>query len=374
MTRASLVLVLGVVLLSGCPRSRDGGGGGGDVPIDGLMPEIISAYCDLLLRCDFGGSDASGIRLLLGDATRCRDYLGRAFESDSEVGPLIDAVNAGRIVYDAAAARACIDTVRSGCSASLGGADFDGACDDVFSGTIAEGGDCWFDSECAPGLGCDFASGTCPGACAPGAGGFICDTTPCSEDEECFYPDGGTTPRCVTPMLGADAAEGQPCGLVEEGAESVTRRACAPGLWCTGNASTIGTCRAPIAAGAPCTSEGDRCVDGHFCAGGSCRAVTIVRTPGGPCDEAMLQICDPLLRLECQSGACVEITDGNAGSPCRGGDFSETTCDEGLVCHRDTMTCGAPKSAGAGCESDDECASGSCDFTAMTCRDRYCSA
>jgi hypothetical protein len=242
----------------------------------------------------------------------------------------------------------------------------------AFTGTVSEGGECYLDEECAPGLGCAFTGSVCPGTCTVGGtGGFLCGDAACSDGQQCFFPATGTA-RCVSEVLEPDAGEGQPCGLIEEGADALTRRACMAGLWCTGDGQSIGTCRAPIAAGAACASSDEVCVDGHVCAGGSCRAITLVQTPGGPCDEAMLQICDPLLRLECQSGACVRVGDGATGSPCQGGDFGALACNEGLVCHRDTASCGTPKPAGAACLAGAECASGSCDDEAGVCRDRYC--
>jgi hypothetical protein len=343
------------------------------VSIDALPAEIVSAYCDLLFRCDVGTSDdAIAARLILRDSATCAEYLERAFLSDTQIGALQQAVEAGTVAYDAAAAGRCLDSLRAGCRASVSGAELGGPdCDAAFTGTVAEGGGCYLDEECVDGLGCDFASGTCPGSCATvDTGAFTCGGAVCADGEECFFPETGIE-RCVTEVLQADAGEGQPCGLVEEGTDTVTRRGCVTGLWCTGDSYQIGTCRAPIAAGASCAGN-DRCVAGHVCAGGSCRAVTVVRTPGGPCDETMLQVCDPLLRLECVAGSCTEFTDGRSGSPCRTGDFGEITCNPGLVCHRDTTTCGSPKAAGTPCVADGECASGSCDAMASTCRERYC--
>ncbi len=370
MTRTWLWLASGLAL-AGCSRSSDRGSSGGDIPIESLGEAQAEAICDVLFRCE--GVDDDRIKLVFRDAATCREYLSQMLDT-SRIEALERAVAEGTVVYDSHAAARCVGTVDSGCGAVVSGFDGRGDCDVVFTGTVAEGGDCFLTTECRPGLSCSFETETCPGRCvtespSPGyCGGVSCDV---AAGEECFYPPGVGEERCVTEIVEPDATEGMPCGLVAETETQVTRRACAPGLYCTGDAYTVGTCRTPIAAGATC-SDSDVCVSGHLCADGSCREVTIVRTAGGTCGGALLQVCDPLERLECVSEVCAEIGDGTAGSPCRNGDFGELTCNEGLVCEADTRTCVAPKPAGASCGSSRECASGSCDYTTSTCRDRYC--
>lgn len=369
MTRACAVVCLAAVLLAGCPKSREGDGGG-DIAVETLPRELAAAYCDLIFRCELSGEDSAALELLFEDRSACTSYLESAVFSTGKIDALERAVSEGTVVYDAAAARTCVASVGADCSATVSGADIGDAdaCDAVFTGTVAEGGTCWIDEECAGDLGCDTDAG-CPGTCTAG-GGFTCGGEVCSADQECYYPEGGPE-RCVTEVIQADGAEGEPCGLVSETATEITRRACREGLWCSGDSYTMGTCRTPIPADGSC-SMGDVCVDGHVCAGGTCRAVTIVRTAGAPCDETALEICDPFARLECTGGSCVEFTDGADGSPCRSGDFGELSCNAGLVCHGDTDTCGPPRSAGETCSANRDCASGSCDYVAETCRERYC--
>lgn len=380
-----LALGVALALAAGCPDSRGGGGGGGGpVSIDALPTETADAYCDLLLNCLGGGDDTAGIRLLLADPLQCRDFVRRAFLQQGDFGDLIEQVRGGTVMYDGAAAGACLAEVGRTCAAILsGGSPFE-SCATVFTGTVAEGGSCFIDEECAGDTHCDHGMSfpeACPGVCRPRVAlGEVCfGSDECSREGVsgavgCEWDEATMSSRCLEVRAEADAGEGQPCGLVSQTSTTQTIRACARGLWCTADESSMGVCRAPIAAGAACTSSDEVCVDGHFCAGGVCRAVTIVRTAGQACDEATLTVCDPLARLACVAGTCQSTGSGTAGSMCGTGDLIEViSCNEGLVCHRDTMTCGAPKPAGAACETGIECDSGDCDSSTMTCRARRCS-
>lgn len=372
MARACFCVGLAAALLAGCPKSREDGGGGGDIPIEMLRAELAAAYCDLIFRCEFGGGDFANLELLFGTRAACEDYLESYAFAGGEIDALMRAVAEGTVAYDASAARECASSIGSGCSATVSGTELgdSASCDVVFTGTVPEGGSCWIHEECVAGFGCEFSGGTCPGTCTAD-GGFSCGADGmCPAEQECFRSETGTQ-RCVTEILEPDAAEGEPCGLVAETETEIRRRACRPELWCTGDSYTMGTCRAPIAGGQPCSS-GDVCADGHLCVVGVCMEVTVARTEGAPCGESMVTVCDPFARLECVDGTCVETTDGASGSPCRTGDFGEVTCDVGLVCHGDTDTCGAPREAGEPCTLDRQCASGSCDGSTGTCRERYC--
>jgi hypothetical protein len=315
-----------------------------------LATEVAEAYCNAILRCEIADAELIVIKHAFGDGASCAGYMGRRMEGFEG---LEQAVAAGTVAYDGAAARACVDDLRTSCSAAVRGLERDDSCYRAFSGTVTEGGDCHLYEECAGELACDFGDGTCPGTCTEGSGsagegfaGLRCGGSVCSEGQECFFTetdDEVDVEHCVGESIGPDAAEGEPCGLVSETDDEVTRRACRPGSWCTGSAYTIGVCQAPIAAGAACGGEEEVCAAGHVCMEGSCRALTVVRTRGAACNEEELRLCDPSLGLECVDGTCAVLAD-------------------------------EPGAAGAPCVTGGECASGACDDVAGTCRDRYCDA
>lgn len=372
MGRTELVGAVLALLLVGCPDSRSPGGGGA-VPFDALERELAEAYCDLLLDCHPGGGDTVYIRLYLAERAQCVEVLTRLVEAQGTFARLEPLIDRGTVAYDGAAARRCIDGFTGSCAGVFyDGFDASPACHATFEGTVPEGGSCAHHEACAGDAYCDLPSGTCPGTCRPRLPvGAACGVEGrCGEGLICHYPE-VADPHCVEVETGPDAAEGEPCGLVDSTETRLTLRACAPGLWCTGSEDVAGVCRLPLVEGSACTPD-DTCEDGTLCADGTCTAVTIVRTAGASCDEAALRVCDAFARLQCLAGTCVEITDGREGSSCETGDFGEITCNEGLVCHSDTDTCGAPKPTGGTCRSDSECASFYCDYTTETCGEPAC--
>jgi len=368
------LLLVAVLALVGCTKSRTEGTG--EVPIDRLDDELVDAYCDLLFRCGLGG-DGAEIRLLLDSPGQCETFLGRSLREQGDLTELQRLVSSGAVSYDGEAARACLDEVQRSCGAIGGSGSPVDSCEDVFVGTVPDGGACYLDEECLGDAYCDLGgTGICPGLCtARGPLGSACDSaSECTREglsgsATCSY--GGVVSECVDTVWTADAAAGAACGQVSSEGYVRTWTACAAGLFCTGD-ETPGVCQAPIAAGSPCPGRGV-CVEGSICIDGACREVTVVRNVGDACGEAMLAFCDPFARLECgETGTCVALGDGTEGSPCRGGDFGELTCNEGLSCHSDTDTCGPPKAAGASCGRDAECASRFCDYRTETCGERYC--
>ncbi|UJR83369.1 Dickkopf N-terminal cysteine-rich domain-containing protein [Sandaracinus amylolyticus] len=176
----------------------------------------------------------------------------------------------------------------------------------VARGSVAIGGACLVDEQCAPGAYCEGYS-TCAARVATGEG---CDRAAMCADGYCDI--GSPTPTCLAPAAegeGCDAPighlgqvcadglvcvastcrppppEGQPCGDQNE---------CATGLVCgAGN-----RCRTPIALGAACdvTAPQSPCVAGAFCDEGTCAAA---RPASASCDG---------LPGECGTGlACLDI-------------------------------------------------------------------
>jgi hypothetical protein len=143
MRRFALVLAV----LVGCGGDDDGG----PVSADDLPDALVNAFCNYYVRCG-----------LLDDLALCRT-LDLDVELDAEV---IAAVNEGSVLYDEAAAGACLG-VFGGLSCaeeSLDRAEST-ACDQVFTGTVADGGACFIDEQCISQQ-CSIPS--CPDACCQG--------------------------------------------------------------------------------------------------------------------------------------------------------------------------------------------------------------
>jgi len=379
--KLAIVPLCALAVLTGCESSHPRGGGG-PVPIDRFDDELIAGACDRLFACS-GSGDIFEARLLFGTEARCIEWAGRAISEQADVADLQRQVAAGTVLYDAEAARRCIDEALSSCGAFFGSGNPYETCIDVFTGTVALGGSCWRGEECVGDSYCDHGTmETCPGTCAARkplgsacSSGSECAREGLTGGPDCWWDEMASASRCVDRIRQSGATSSQPCGLVSAAGNVLTERDCVVGLACTGDSDTMGACISPVPVGSACSSGGVPCADASFCVVGTCVAITIRHNVGEACGEAELALCDPLSNLECgPAGTCQSIGDGSMGSPCNSGDFTEFACDPGLRCLRDTNTCGPPRAAGATCESSSECASGDCDPYMNTCRARYCGA
>jgi hypothetical protein len=230
---------------------------------------------------------------------------------------------------------------------------------------------------------CDFQDAlTCKARKA--AGQSCLQTTECTADLYC-RTDGGNGPTCA-----ARLAAGSPC----QGDQ------CAPGLNCVGDRTTR-TCQ-PGPAGQPCSSttpcpEGFHCNEDSGCQaplplGGDC-----LRNYGVPCADGLFcdfsNGCRPKKQLgeTCSSSApCAETLRclgapstcqprAKLGEPCTSPSSStdDGGCDPGLFCQYDStikMTiCQSPRPTGEPCNTDLQCASGTCGqssrcVTATSCK------
>lgn len=249
----------------------------------------VVGVCDYYARCCSPGDRSvdralhDAIRACASDAMlTAYDRRARPPQTEEELQrPLLDAVAAGQVRYDAAAAAACLSAlgaatppVRADCAGPdpRGGQYVPGrgrqdvanwnevdGCQGVFTGVLADGAPCTEDWLCA--------SGSCP---AP------------------WRPDGPPMPRTCRPFLAPDAACGPPfdhvcrrpmecveghCRLPGAvGAECTTREsyACQSSLFCAhADGVESGTCTAPYAGGASCANDTE-CESQH-CEGGRCR-------------------------------------------------------------------------------------------------------
>lgn len=271
------------------------------------------------------------------------------------------AVAVGTVEYDGARAQACLDAIdAAGCA--VGDRPALAACDDMLTGTVASGGACSIEPECAGDAFCQIAIGSCGGSCqARASSGSPCTTSEgCQAGLECY---GGV---CRTP-----AGVGASC----QGSDAVE---CAGGLLCVGAMAgptpAAGECQALATVLSGGLGEGCDLQGGPYCQPGLSCALTGVdgTTPVFECvgPSSSGGACHLSLPDACPSGEACDATpltgggfDGTcqplpvAGEPCR-----QNRCAAGHACFGDG--CRALQHVGGACTIDGECYSGSCDGTA----------
>lgn len=298
---------------------------GDDTPGKSIPPEeytdsVEDAECEALVRCEE-----------VEDAATCEAANIRV---NQEQQSLLAAIADGTVIYDGEAAAACVDQLAMQ-MCQFPGLHVDTSCDDVFEGTVAAGGACFIDLQCAGGgtclqndSGCDVKStcciGTCMGAFTESAIGGPCGDNLhyCAADAFCA----GTT--CAAPVT----QEGATCGDLD---------ACANPMICNLDfTSGTGTCKTPAATDATCVRSDLRpCADSRD----YCDATTLKCTrgvaPGGSCQAA--QCVD---WAKCIANTCV--ADRKLGETCMTA-ANAPNCAGTLVCT--DGTCQAPP-AGMSCK------------------------
>lgn len=404
---AAMLLAFGLV--PGC------NGGGGPVQIENLCEEMQDALCGYFKRCD--------LEWYLQFATqRTCDQL---FDCDDmEFDEMAKSVEAGRLAYDADLAGKCLQALRTADCANINAVfeDMPDECEHVFTGLVAQDGDCYRGDECAAGLYCDESISECPGQCQPykaigqpceggdcnpdladcdwqqsvcvelAGVGEVCDYIDCERDLVCDYdsdpavcldpaPAGssctssrGCEPglQCVSGKCTAPAGPGQACELGEDGDNFMF--ACQPGYYCDADVvqqQTAGTCQSKKGSGAECILFYE-CNPGLLCIGLEINQQTQEVIPGScgqplkagaACNAAFdFPECDWDLYCDEQTAVCTAYP--GVGDPCVYGEDPECFGDE-LYC--DSLEWGVPgvcsykKPDGADCTSYEECLSDNCD-------------
>jgi hypothetical protein len=311
----------------------------GPIPIAALGSAFTSYICGAEVRCGVVSDFSTCVKL--------RKWDGLLDPLDSWRPPLLDlvaAVEAGAIVYDGNAARACLAAISSGCDQSIlwtnRGAPT--ACDEMFAGTVAGGGPCGLNEECisqqCSNPNC-LASGTPIGTC-------IGDTPPvrptlgesCQQNANCVdgYCD-NTTLTCAA--------------LLSAGAMCTVDNQCQLGLACS-----RGMCGALADEGSACTMDGDCKSIGNYCgATGTCRAYALA---GASCAS---EVCS-YLAYRCDSNTSRCVLAPELGEKC----VATLDCIDRSYCDSTTSRCVALLPDGASCQADEQCASGTCLFQPMT--------
>lgn len=378
-TFSTSLLVLAASL--GCSPAPEGSSS--TITLDTLPTETATAFCHVLFSCPVNG-DAAGFRLLFGDEATCRaNYIRSIGASFTD---LVSLARAGSVRFDPAAARRCFDGIVSACSLRNSGP----ACDTTFVGTVAIGGACRRQEQCAGDAYCDTGSGpTCPGTCrARVALGAACtSSTQCTRvgvqgNAVCSFD--AMNSRCVDQRETFTAAVGQPCDSRSRSGNVETSANCQSGLVCDHSAPAgmptpeVGTCRAPIAVGAACSPTGTNCAGPAQCrptapdlTTGTCQAITVQNAAGQPCDTSRL--CNPLRYLVCRDGTCQSSGTGAVGTPCAG-DIGALICNAGLYCDTSgtARTCQPKLAVGMPCSSSEACVSGACSGEPRVCQMNIC--
>lgn len=225
---------------------------------------------------------------------------------DGESSALLRGVEAGRIVFDAAAAARCLRRL-----AACGEDDpADLACPEVYRGIVPSGGVCHVSAECAAGLCHTGLPSGSTGTCAAGAAPI---GSACQSMADCIGEDG--LRQCLAGKCQPLAnREGAPCEFICESGD----------LWCD-FATDPHVCRASIAKGAICDPTSAHCRKGLICR----RAASeFLCAPPGQSGEA----CDAKDGVDHDCAArlhCVTVPEGdrclpaaNLGEPC----YGDTQC------------------------------------------------
>jgi hypothetical protein len=387
----------------------DDAGGPVAVAVAEFCSRFDEALCSWYERCN--GSGCAG--------------WGGAQSSRQECADALVSLAAGMLDYDGVAAASCVErvgdtecgagppwtnrTTRGACDAVFEGtlgtaaacvsSDFQGfaydecenghcvranlggyrACPGVCQPFVAATGDCTVaNARCTPGLSCN--EGICEAPRAAGSpcldatcdAGLLCGGMPlrcyapvaagddCTESFECDYPGSCIAAKCATV-----GALDDPC-LDTDGT-------CSAGLYCLTDGGDRGVCSAPVAAGAPCDPDFERCESGYGCpsweASPTCvQAIGALDEPCGPdgctdglfCDGSLPGTCHAVggdgascaVHSACQPGLLCMTDDkchppGNVSEPCAV--FDHGTCNGDLFCAREGYVCTAPRAIDQTC-------------------------
>ncbi|MCK8499214.1 Dickkopf N-terminal cysteine-rich domain-containing protein [Myxococcus fulvus] len=307
--------VLGVMLLGlwAC-------GGDEDVSMEEFGTQVVQALCARAQRC---GEYAR--------ASACEDDM-RRWNQPEYLGlgtRYEDSLESGRLRFDGAAARRCLDALRGrSCSepalsdaARWYGIEYEPACQlFVRQGSTSQ---CGMNLDCGPEGYCGHTSqNACEGVCTPRG----------AEDQTVTRPWmcasglvlAGSPSRCVRPL-----EENAPCTL-QSGNGAILPQPCARGLWC--DVSGYRTCRRVGA-------EGDICENWQY-------------YPCGP-------------SLVCNDNRCAQPV--KEGHYCTAPAYDESSAFQQVVCQRELFCDAAPESPGLcrprrterqECRWDNECAEG----------------
>lgn len=366
------------------------------------MRRLIATLAVSLAACGGGysvddflsGTSAQSTNLVicgLGVAPEYAAAFSGAFFTGDVAADAKRAVASGRVKFDGAHAKACLDKIALNPSTCFGPAassrtSFDRApldCTLIFTGTVADGGSCYFAVDCVSGS-CDQSNSACPGKCRPTAHeGGSCSAGACPRGLVCVSSSGGDS--CQQPgAAGARCDDSYSCkddliclnhacaARVAQGGACSNPGECADGLYC----GSGGTCQPRVDAGGACTSSSsgwsvtsELCKGRQLCLGETNTAPGRCATPqgaGGPCSRAtgatgLAAGC--LTGLVCDAATSKCVLAPKTGQPC-----PDHLCDLlGAYCGGNG-TCLAKVADGQACTMSEQCLPSSwCDSSSRTC-------
>lgn len=326
-----------IVATGGCARSHERD------PLDAprvFLTEWLDALCTNAIRCD---SRMGTIPMwpIVGplEASFCHPVF-----RNERIAQYLDAVRAGEVTFDPEQANRCLAAYRAerGCLVYGVESDASDACANAFVGTVARGGVCSADWQCAGDAIC--AGDTCPRHCVPRLPeGASCAWLQCGRGLTCagltYHPDGTRSGigRCAyAPHLPGDACTGTSCTAdlpcVDGGCrrgrrgESCQDFECSPDLLCSAPwdpaRPNYGVCGDGVPVGGACALPRDACAIGARCVDGTCETIA---GPGETCDAT--HPC--VYSFGCEHGTCTPLpplgahcTDGCLEGVCRDGTCS----------------------------------------------------
>jgi hypothetical protein len=271
---------------------------------------LEEAVCEAEVRCEE-----------FPDVASCMQSIGPL------MGQVVASVNAGRVHYDASAARLCLDATASRRRNTTDlFAPSQGSCRDTFKGTLPGSAGCLSPAECLSGIclptSCS-SNACCAGVCAadPATAVRVAVGGDCS-GENVLCVDGaycdGRPPICM-----ATSPLGQPCDPA-----AVASGLCLGLGQCAASSSALGgTCTLPAAEGQPCDARIGCNASTDHCdsVSGTCVHRAMV---GKPCDSSVWGTCVGFARCDSSTQTCVALA--RAGEPCDDG--QGTACLGMLVC------------------------------------------
>jgi len=375
--------LLALFLLAALACSKKSGTNSGSAPLspDTYLASLDAASCSTAIRCGVLG--ASEAATCASDAVSARQAYPPPYSAS-------DAVTAGRLTFDPAAAARCLSALGSApCTANAVLTPVPD-CEAVFAPVVAVGSQCFSSGECVGGY-CD-APDSCAGTCRAylAAGASCTNATQC--DPRTDFCDPGSGSCTSLPVAGASCSgEGscfsglfcvvsgsntsgacQPAGMVGDVCQALTLSGstCSPDLYCDATAAPA-VCAARLSSGSACSSDA-ACSDGLACIGLKLDPTSLAVTAPGRC-APLLDVgstCDPTAdstgcpfyqRCDAPTQKCVLM--GTAGDDCSTTGY----CRDYLYCDQ-TSKCAPALVAGAACDpTQDACANLPCNPGSSSC-------
>lgn len=267
------------------------------------------------------------------DEAACQDMI---LAPGGGIDRIKDAIEAERVTFISDTFSACIEAINNiSCSGDLN-AD---ACDQIFAGTVEQGGGCFIDEECLDGDGV--------GSCS-------------ASDNQCGICE-------VNPDI-PDANQGESCAQAD----------CAAGLECNEEDICQPEAEASGSAGSTCESDGPTDVFGGcdmsanlLCIDGTCTEASFTSSAGAECGANGVMCEGDLVCPISTSASTVQCTAPKAvGESCIDGSEQSlmiTACVSTAFCNYESRQCVAKKDNGEMCDEDGHCQSGNCDEMSEVC-------